>query len=122
MLFGGLESVLHNQNRQQADLKLFEFGRTYQKTGEETFKENEHLSIWLSGQEKPESWLNKDKKEVTYYSLKGLVLQVLGRFGADSYQETALSGDGWSYGMRYHRGAQILVEFGAVQKLSLIHI
>ena len=29
MLFSGLEAVVNNQNRQQSDLKLFEFGKTY---------------------------------------------------------------------------------------------
>jgi phenylalanyl-tRNA synthetase beta chain len=31
MLFGGLESLAYNINRKQADLKLFEFGKTYEK-------------------------------------------------------------------------------------------
>ena len=29
MLFSSLEAVVRNQNRQQGDLKLFEFGKTY---------------------------------------------------------------------------------------------
>ncbi|MBK8924223.1 MAG: phenylalanine--tRNA ligase subunit beta [Saprospirales bacterium] len=29
MLFGGLETIRHNQNRQNPDLRLFEFGKTY---------------------------------------------------------------------------------------------
>ena len=32
LLFGGLESLAYNINRKQADLKLFEFGKSYEKT------------------------------------------------------------------------------------------
>ena len=119
MLLGGLESVLHNQNRQQADLQLFEFGRSYKKEETESYKESEHLSLWMSGQSLPESWLNKDKKEVTYYNLKSLVEQLLEKTGASAYQQTAISEGPFSYGMRYHRGAQVLVEFGEVKKSIL---
>ncbi|MFK7808047.1 MAG: phenylalanine--tRNA ligase subunit beta [Saprospiraceae bacterium] len=119
MLLGGLESVLHNQNRKQADLRLFEFGRSYKKLDEENFEETEHLSVWMSGQSLPESWMNKDKNEVTYYNLKSLVQQVLDRMGASAYQQTAINEGDFSYGMRYHRGAQVLVEFGEVKKSIL---
>ncbi len=116
MLFGGLESVLHNQNRQQANVKLYEFGRSYKKKDEENFEEKEHLCIWMSGQQAAEGWLNKDKNEVTYYSLKAMVTQVLERLGASGFQQTAISDETFSYGMRYHRGPQVLVEFGEVSK------
>ena len=119
MLFGGLEAILHNQNRQQNDLKLFEFGRSYLKKDEENFEEKEHLCIWLSGQRYLESWLNQDKKEVNYYTLKAVVLQLLERLGVTNYQQTAFRGGGWTYGMRFHRGDQVLVEFGEVEKSIL---
>ncbi|MBC7775898.1 MAG: phenylalanine--tRNA ligase subunit beta, partial [Phycisphaerae bacterium] len=32
MLFSGLEAIQRNQNRQNADLRLFEFGKTYQRS------------------------------------------------------------------------------------------
>lgn len=114
MLFSGLEAVLYNQNRQQADLKLFEFGKSYRKK-EGDIAEQSHLSLLLSGQRMRESWLNDDKSQVSYFTLKAYVQQLLVRLGINSYQETAISDEVFSFGLRYHRGQQVLVEFGKVQ-------
>jgi len=115
MLIGGLEAVLHNQNRQNSDVKLFELGKTYVQLGEEDFKEVEHLSIWQTGQEQDEHWLNTEKREMSYYSIKSTVSQVLERFGLTNLQQTALKDGIFTYGMRYHRGEQTIVEFGKVK-------
>ena len=48
MLFSGLESVAFNLNRQQTQLKLFEFGKTYHQFGEK-HEEFKHLGLFLSG-------------------------------------------------------------------------
>ncbi|MEM9822763.1 MAG: phenylalanine--tRNA ligase subunit beta [Bacteroidota bacterium] len=120
MLLSGLEAIQHNQNRQSADLKLYEFGHSYLQL-EEGFKEEAHLSLWLSGHQSGESWLNKDHAVVTYHTLKAYVHQVMARLGFGNYQQTALGQQGensvmeLTYGLRYHRGPQILVEFGKVR-------
>ena len=44
LLFSGLENIAYNQNRKNANLKLFEFGKTYHKTDEGCL-ENQHLQI-----------------------------------------------------------------------------
>lgn len=111
MLFSALESVLHNQNRQNADLRLFEFGKSYQTAGE-GFKESDHLTLVLTGHGAGESWLNKDHAKVSYYGLKAQVHNVLTRLGLEKYQVSALHNEVFTYGMKYHRGQQVLVEFG----------
>lgn len=113
MLFSGLEAILHNQNRRQLSLKLFEFGRTYLKK-EEGYKEQNHLSLFLTGQRYEENWLNTDKSEVDYYTLKTYVRDLLARMGLENYQQTATQNEVFSFAMRYHRGQQVLVEFGKV--------
>ncbi|NBC08793.1 MAG: phenylalanine--tRNA ligase subunit beta [Bacteroidetes bacterium] len=113
MLFSGLEAILHNQNRQQNRLKLFEFGRTYQH-GDNKIDEQQHLSLFLAGDRYAESWLDNRKGEADYYTLKAFVEQVLSRFGLNGYQETAIKDEDFSFGMQYHRGPQILVRFGKV--------
>jgi len=119
MLIGGLEAVLHNQNRQNPDVKLFELGKTYLQLGEEDFKEVEHLSIWQTGQDQAEHWLNTEKRAISYYSIKSTVSQVLQRFGLTNLQQTALKDGIFTYGMRYHRGEQTIVEFGKVKSAIL---
>ena len=114
MLMGGLESILHNQNRQQTNVRLFEFGNTYNKV-EDGYSETPHLSILLTGQRYEESWLNKDKSQVSYFSMKTFVNNLLERLGVSSFQQTAVKNDVFAYGLKYHRGTSELVSFGKVQ-------
>ncbi|MES2800704.1 MAG: phenylalanine--tRNA ligase subunit beta [Bacteroidota bacterium] len=78
MLFNTLEVIEHNQNRQNADLKLFEFGKTYHKYNE--YVENKRLMISLTGRKQLESW-NSSNDLHTFYSIKGLVVGLLDRLG-----------------------------------------
>ncbi len=111
MLFSGLEAIVRNQNRQQLSLKLFEFGRTYHKSGEK-YREYNHLALFLAGERYPKSWLHKDSREVSFYTLKTFVQKILLRLGASNYQETAIQSDIVAYAIRYHRGEQTLAELG----------
>lgn len=113
MLFSGLESVVQNQNRQQPDLRLFEFGKTYRKTAE-GFEEKKHLSLFLTGRRWEESWLVKGDKNVDYFTLKSLVDTILARLGVSGYQEEEYKDALWSSGMQYRRGPMVLVTFGQV--------
>ncbi len=129
MLFSGLEAVVNNQNRQQMDLKLFEFGKTYtaspqpppkegeQKSGGKlAYAEPQHLALFLTGQRYPESWRNKEKVSADFFTLKSIVGNVLARLGVGGgFQETAVKDDVFAYGIKYHRGPQDLVTFGKVQ-------
>ncbi len=115
MLFSGLEAILHNQNRQQSNLRLFEFGRSYLKAeSENQFVETNHLCLYMTGARHPESWLNKDKEEVDFYALKAKVRLVLDRLGVSGYQETGLDEEAYSFGVMYHRGPQEIVKIGKV--------
>jgi phenylalanyl-tRNA synthetase beta chain len=114
MLLSTLLSVQYNHNRQQKDLRLFEFGQSYkQKDG--SFYESEKLTITLTGAEEKESWL-KPQKSTNYYSLKKIVLEVLEALGIQKYQIAETDDERFDYGMKYHRGQQIIVHFGKVEK------
>lgn len=60
LLFTGLEVLAHNINRRQRNLKFFEFGNTYFKQ-EEGYREEKHLSLFLTGNKTEESWLAPSK-------------------------------------------------------------
>jgi phenylalanyl-tRNA synthetase beta chain len=135
MLFSGLEAVINNQNRQQSDLKLFEFGKTYHPIADfgsrnadsgtsnpqspirnPKYVEPQHLALFVAGQRWPESWRNKEKISADFFTLKSFVGNVLARLGVGGgYQETAVKDDVFAYGLKYHRGPQDLVVFGKVQ-------
>ncbi len=83
MIFGMLNCIEHNQNRQSADLKLFEFGKVYQKVAD-NYEENQRLIVAITGRKQPESW-NSTKDNVTFYSVKGLLEGLLLRMGLDGF-------------------------------------
>lgn len=113
MLFSVLEAAVHNQNRRQTDIRLFEFGKTYRMKGEGTV-EHAHLGLLLAGNRAPESWIEKPQRSVDFYTLKTFVVNILARLGANAYQESPVDNAAFAYGVRYHRGERILAELGKV--------
>ncbi len=89
LLFNTLEVIQHNQNRQNPDLKLMEFGKTYHKF-ESGFTENKRLMISVTGKLETENW-NSSKDSSTFYTIKGVTKSIFKRLGLDSMlNETAL--------------------------------
>lgn len=89
LVFQGMETVAHNQNRQNPDLRLFEFGKTYSFENE-IYAENKRLLILMTGNKQEESWTQKLEKS-TLFTLKGIVANVFDRLGLGSLlQEEAL--------------------------------
>jgi phenylalanyl-tRNA synthetase beta chain len=80
MLETGLQTVLHNLNRKNNDLRLFEFGKTYSTSGVGKYNEVEHLALFLSGRTREENWHNK-KESADIYHLKGIVSAVTTQLG-----------------------------------------
>ncbi|MGH1434745.1 MAG: phenylalanine--tRNA ligase subunit beta [Lewinella sp.] len=115
MVYSGLEAILRNQNRQESDLRLFEFGRTYRKE-DEGFEEINRLTLFMTGRRQAESWLADDQAMVSYYGLKAYVDSILTRLGVQGFQQEEVSEKGVIvYGTRYFRGPKELVRFGRLQ-------
>lgn len=116
MMVSGLLSVKHNLNRQNNDLKLYEMGKSYMVDGED-FKETEHITVFIAGNDGHESWIGAPPQAATYYSIKGAVERILRRLGVSKYQTSELEGDErfW-YGMKLHQGPREIVKYGAVKK------
>jgi len=113
LLFSGLETIRHNQNRQNPDLRLYEFGKTYQAPlGDDS--ETSRIAIFLTGTHSPESWQPAAKAEADFYTLKTYVQNLFTRLGISGFQETALQETPFRYALRYHRGPKELVTFGQV--------
>lgn len=119
LLFGGLEAILRNQNRQNADLRLFEFGKVFSRPAldaDSKTYETLRLGLFVTGQHSAESWQPAAKKAVDFYTLKAYVQVLLARLGVSGYQESVLpAGEApWQFALRYHRGPQELVTLGQV--------
>jgi len=117
MMMSGLMSVQHNVNRQQKSLPLYELGRAYQKT-EEGYNETEYLTLLRTGEENAKDW-KQATSPTSFYDLKKSVHAVFDRLGITSYQVSELEDDRFAYGLKYHRGTQVLASIGPVShKLS----
>ncbi len=113
MLFSGLESVLFNLNRKKTDLKFFEFGKVYNQYGEGKYVEEKHLSLFLTGNYKPENWIENTKSS-DFYLLKGYVEAVLKRFGINNFKIFPNESKDFSDGIDVKVGKKKLVSLGKV--------
>jgi phenylalanyl-tRNA synthetase beta chain len=119
LLFSGLEALSYNINRKNADLKFFEFGKTYHKYPS-GYQENKHLTLFITGNTNLESWTNT-QKPTNFFLLKGYVHAVLDRLGIPKNQNAPVTSDVFSEGVAVCLGTEILVEFGVVKKSILKH-
>ncbi len=109
-----LESVLRNHNRQQADLRMFEFGKTYRRNGSDVIETNRLLLV-MTGRRESESWLNTSRTTIDFYTLKSEVTAVLRLLRIQGWQEQVVSAEeGLEPGISWCRGPQELVKLGAV--------
>ncbi len=125
LLYGGLETIAYNQNRKSGDLRLYEFGRTYQffaserKEGENLspYKEQEQLGIWLTGRQDAESWRTGDEK-TDFFNLKAAVHDVLMRLGFNIgwFHKSHIADELFEDGLEYAFRQQHLVKFGLLRK------
>lgn len=114
LLHSALDAVRHNHNFSQRDLRLFEFGRGYRQA-EGGYHETSLLSLTLTGRRTAESWHpGAGAENVGFYTLKAAVELVLRRLGVDNYRTAEAPQDTYAYGMRYHKGPLVLVDFGEV--------
>ena len=117
LIFSGLETLAFNINRQQSDLKLFEFGKTYHDFDDQK-EEFNHLSILITGNKTEKRW-NSKKTEVGYFYLKGLVTGIFDRLGIKKFKSLPLSNDIFSEGQQLSVGKHSLVEFGSLKTNAL---
>lgn len=117
LLFSALEAVSFNINRKRADLKLFEFGKTYHKlpSGHD---ENKHFTLTVTGSRLPESW-SYAQKPADFFMFKGYVNLVFSRLGITKIQSQPVVNDVFAEGIGLTMGNEVLVEFGTIKKSIL---
>jgi phenylalanyl-tRNA synthetase beta chain len=112
LLYSGLEAIAYNQNRRNADLKLYEFGKVY-STSDAGYAENFRLSVFMSGRNFSQQW-NHANSQVTFYNLKAAVDAVIKRLNVSGLLEAAFESDYFQQGHQYKKGENTLVSFGLV--------
>ena len=97
MLFSGLSAISHNINRKRANLKFFEFGKTYHQLETKRI-ENKHLSLFLTGNRNEDSWETPTHK-TDFYLLKTMTESVLSRLGIDKIVVSPVETSDFSEGL-----------------------
>lgn len=127
LLYGGLETILYNQNRKIQSQKLFEFGNTYSKVQViqgasplEAYIENKRLALFLTGDIYQENWNNQEVKS-DFYFMRSYVQNILTRVGIDPGKLKSKSWDSSliKEGLTFVGNAGDLVSFGTIEKSLL---
>ncbi len=128
LLFGGLQTIAHNINHKQRNLRFFEFGNCYTRRAEgqsaeadtplKGFEEEHRLGLWLSGTRTENSWLHADE-QTSVYELKAYVENILRRLGIDEKKTVrrTFTNEIYSSGMTIETAAgRTLATFGIVDR------
>jgi phenylalanyl-tRNA synthetase beta chain len=91
LFYGGMESISFNLNRQRPNLRFYEFGNCYflkeksdNKDVLDKYKEEQHLSIFMTGNRSDGNWIEKNKSS-SFYELKSHVETILLKAGIRNY-------------------------------------
>jgi phenylalanyl-tRNA synthetase beta chain len=102
LLFGGLNSIAWNINRQNPDLKLYELGHSYFRIRRDRehpvvsdFLEMEALDLFITGNTSRQRW-NSGSNPTDFFNVKSAVEMIFSRLGINPY-DLALSESSKSY-------------------------
>ncbi len=124
LLFGGLESIVRNVNRKNANIRFFEYGNCYHFSPEKkntddpvkAYAEELHLALWITGKRVEGSWIHPDEAS-SFHELKAYVLNVFQRLGVQKNAYVMENDDNDIFGkaivFKGHNG-KVLAELGIV--------
>jgi phenylalanyl-tRNA synthetase beta chain len=126
LLFGGLESIEHNEKRRNGNIRFFEFGNchaydaTKKREGDllAEFSEDRRLALWMCGNRVENNWAHPNEK-TSVFELKAYVEHILKRLGVNMRTLSAVpaeNSDIYSAGISLSGGAskQPLGTYGTV--------
>ena len=117
MVFSGLEAIAYNQNRRNADLKLYEFGKVY-NVKDDKYTETQRFAIFITGADKEEQ-CNQKPQQFSFYRIKAVVDALVQRLNIRDYTVEDATCSKMAFGLQYMRNGKQLVKFGAINKDAL---
>ena len=126
LLYGGMESIAHNANRKNANLRFFEFGNVYYFSPEkqndddpmQAYKEQNHLGLWVTGRRVEGSWAHQNE-DSSFFELSAYVENVFRRIGLKPGMTVRKKSANpvFSAGITIeNRGGKVLCEMGVLTK------
>jgi phenylalanyl-tRNA synthetase beta chain len=113
LLFTGLETLAHNINRRQKDLKFFEFGKSYHKVVEKYVEKN-RLAIFLTGNKTHESWMSTSEKS-GFFDIKSTIVKLLSRLGIEGYTLEKAEDKFFGAAVVMRKNEKLVGSFGSVK-------
>ncbi len=115
MVISALENVRHNLNRQQHQIKIFEFGSTYHREVS-GYKEIEKLSLTFCGTINNASWTSEKSTYDPYFHLKGVVIRLLEAMRINSSIVSELVSNPFlSYGQEWKFEKKAIAKLGRIK-------
>ncbi len=128
LIWGGLETIAYNINRQQYDLRFFEQGNVYTYLSQadtpenaaegkslRAFREYPRLTLFVTGDDKLQNW-HSPAAPVDFFFLKAYVEQLFAAYGISigllDYQPAP--SDIYTEGIRYLFRGKILADMGQI--------
>lgn len=118
MVETGLETIAYNINRKNKDLQFFEFGKTYHAESVGNYTENEHLTLYLTGESIPATWKSKQTNN-DFYRAKGIASSVIQLCGLNIPGFTTTSLDSFSIALSAKAENKPLVTVGEISAAKL---
>jgi phenylalanyl-tRNA synthetase beta chain len=127
LIYGGLNSVLWNINRQCYDLKFYEFGNCYFKVSTEhsvpvvdDFNERTSLDLFITGKTGRENW-NHKTNPTDFFHIKSATEMVLTRLGINA--ASLMNGEStkkyFAESITYTENKRVIAETGRISKSYL---
>ncbi len=118
LLYGGLSAMERNINRQNSNLRFFEFGNCYflnntGAKGVDAYTEKLKLDLFVTGDQSLESW-NMQSSKTDFYFIKSSLNKVLERLGIaiSKLEEKESEYSYFSEGIDYVENAGTIASFG----------
>ncbi|MES2386615.1 MAG: phenylalanine--tRNA ligase subunit beta [Bacteroidota bacterium] len=114
LLFGALQTMLHNINRKRDTLNLFEFGKTYRKA-DGKYSESNRLALFITGSKQAENWQRKPEK-TDYFVLAEAVQVLLQKLGFTNFSAEKADNDLFEYAQNLVMNKRAIVTIGLVSQ------
>lgn len=127
LLFSGLENVERNVNNKNANLRLFEFGKTYhldpatERDADVTlrYRERQELAMFVTGKKNEDSW-NHKSEDLDFFYLKNMIDNVLVKVNFPTQKlKISQAGEARMFcdHLNYMVGEEVLVTMGMLNNM-----
>lgn len=118
MLETGLQSVAHNLNRRNNQLRFFEFGRTYKQSGVGKYTETRQLALFVTGKQQLAGW-NNPESAIDLYFLKGMIQFIITCAGATAIADQPTDAKHLEDALVWEQNGKTVCVAGAVHEEKL---